>query len=48
MDKVKAFFSKLSAPLEWTADRIKARPKGFLALFVVSNVVLFALGARWF
>jgi len=38
----------LSAPLEWTADQLKARPKGFLALFAVANAVSFILGARWF
>lgn len=39
---------RLSAPLEWGADQVKARPKAFLVLFVVSNVVVFVLGARWF
>lgn len=48
MDKIKAFFSKLSAPLEWTTDQIRVRPKGFLILFAASNIVSFVLGARWF
>lgn len=34
------FFDKLSAPLEWTADQIKARPKATLVLWAVSLVVV--------
>lgn len=29
----------LSAPLEWTADQIRARPKGALIVFVVLLVL---------
>jgi hypothetical protein len=48
MDKVKAFFSSLSAPLEWTADQVRARPKGFLIVAGVAIGAAFVLGARWF
>jgi hypothetical protein len=37
---MKAFFDKLSKPLEWTADQIKARPKGALAVWAVSLVAV--------
>lgn len=35
----------LSAPLEWIADQIKARPKTFLVSWAISTVIGFALGA---
>lgn len=31
---------RLSAPLEWVADQIKARPKGALVLWAVSLAVV--------
>lgn len=30
---------RLSAPLEWTAQQVAARPKGALAIWVVSLVI---------
>jgi hypothetical protein len=32
--------ARLSAPLEWTASQIKARPKGALVVWAVSLVVV--------
>jgi hypothetical protein len=31
---------RLSAPLEWTAGQIKARPKGALVVWAISLVVV--------
>ncbi|MGM5033536.1 hypothetical protein [Tardiphaga sp. 803_E3_N1_3] len=45
---MKAFFDKLSAPLEWTANQIRARPKGFLIAATVVTIAAFVTGARWF
>lgn len=38
--EMKSFFDKLSKPLEWTADQIKARPKGALVLWAVSVAIV--------
>ncbi|NGX96816.1 MAG: hypothetical protein G4V63_16850 [Candidatus Afipia apatlaquensis] len=38
----------LSAPLEWTADQVKARPKAFLIVWTATSITAFILGARWF
>lgn len=39
MDKIKAFFSKLSAPLEWVAGKVSKYPKGFLITAAVLIVI---------
>jgi len=38
-DTLKRVRDYLSAPLEWTADHIRARPKGALIVFVVLLVL---------
>ena len=37
---MKSFFDSLSAPLEWTADQIRARPKGALIVWAISLVAV--------
>lgn len=32
MDKIKAFFDRLSAPFEWAVQKVREYPKGFLIL----------------
>lgn len=32
MDKITAFFEKLSAPFEWVVQKVRDYPKGFLFL----------------
>ena len=32
MDKISAFFKKLSAPFEWVVQKVRDYPKGFLIL----------------
>ena len=32
MDKITAFFKKLSAPFEWVVQKVRGYPKGFLIL----------------
>ena len=39
MDKVKAVFSYLAAPLEWTAGVIGKYPKGTLMVWAASLVI---------
>ncbi|MGM4999234.1 hypothetical protein AB8A05_10910 [Tardiphaga sp. 538_B7_N1_4] len=45
---MKAFFDQLSAPLEWIANQIRARPKGVLIAAAIVVIVAFVAGARWF
>lgn len=42
---IKRVRDALCGPLEWTARRIGARPKGALVLWVVSAVAAFVFGA---
>lgn len=39
MDKIKAFFAKLSAPFEWVVQKVRDYPKGFLILAGVLIVI---------
>ena len=39
MDKIKAFFAKLSAPFEWVVQKVRDYPKGFL----IASIVLIAV-----
>lgn len=39
MDKIKAVFSHLSAPLEWVAGKVASYPKAFLVLWAISLIV---------
>ena len=39
MDKIKAFFAKLSAPFEWVVQKVRDYPKGFLIVAGVLVVV---------
>ena len=39
MDKIKAFFAKLSAPFEWVVQKVRDFPKGFLILAGVLIVI---------
>jgi hypothetical protein len=40
MDKIKAVFSYLAAPLEWTAGLVAKYPKGALMVWAASLVVV--------
>ena len=39
MDKIKAVFTKLSAPFEWVVQKVRDYPKGFLILAGVLIVI---------
>lgn len=39
MDKVKAFFSYLAAPLEWVAGIVAKYPKGAIIVWAISIAV---------
>ena len=39
MDKITAFFKKLSAPFEWVVQKVRDYPKGFLILACVLIVI---------
>ena len=39
MDKITAFFKKLSAPFEWVVQKVRDYPKGFLILAGVLIVI---------
>jgi len=39
MDKISAFFKKLSAPFEWVVQKVRDYPKGFLILAGILIVI---------
>ena len=39
MDKIKAVFTKLSAPFEWVVQKVRDYPKGFLIVLAVVVVL---------
>lgn len=39
MDKIKAFFAKLSAPFEWVVQKVRDYPKGFIITSIVLIVI---------
>lgn len=41
MDKITAFFKKLSAPFEWVVQKVRGYPKGF----IITSIVLIVIAA---